>query len=70
MADRILQIVRAQKKITEREIKLIKSGKKGTIELRRGRLVDTTKETLAELMKRLDALDGITTRHIARTSKS
>ena len=53
MVGGVLKWAKQQRKIWVREIALLESGKKTTSEVRRGKIVDTTAETLADRLARL-----------------
>lgn len=69
MADGVLNWAKQQRKIWIREMGMLKSGKKNTSEIRRGKRVDTTTGTLADLSVRLSELDALILRHETRNAK-
>jgi len=66
MADAVLKWAKQQRRLWVREIELLKSGKKTTSEVRRGKIVDTTAEMLADRLARLSRLDDLIASHEAR----
>jgi hypothetical protein len=63
MADAVLEWAKRQRRIWIKEIKQLESGKKTTFEVKQGRMVGTSSETLKDLRARLKELDGLITRH-------
>jgi len=59
----VLKWVKQQRNTWLREIRLLESGKKTTSEIRHGKIVDTTAETLADRSARLSRLDDLIARH-------
>ena len=70
MADGVLKWAKQQRRIWAREMKLLESGKKSTAEVRGGKIVDTTAETLADRSARLSELDGFISRDEIRGLRS
>jgi len=66
MEDAILRWARGQRKAWAREMEMLSSRKKTTSDLRQGKIVDTTEETLADRSVRLSELDTLIARHKAR----
>ena len=66
MVDGVLKWAKQQRRVWVREIALLESGKKTTSEVRRGKIVDTTAETLADRLARLRRLDDLIASHEAR----
>jgi hypothetical protein len=63
MADGVLAWAKRQHKIWERGIGLLESRKKTTFDVRNGKRVDTTSETLADRHKRLAEVEALIQRH-------
>ena len=68
MVDGVLKWAKQQRKIWVREIALLDFGKKTTSEVRRGKIVDTTAETLADRLARLRRLDDLIASHEGRSA--
>jgi len=66
MVDGVLKWAKQQRRLWVREIALLESGKNTTSEVRRGKIVDTTAETLADRLARLRRLDDLIASHEAR----
>jgi hypothetical protein len=63
MADGVLKWAKSQRAIWVREIKLLESRKKTTFEIRSGKIVDTTSETLDDRRVRLSDLETQIAKH-------
>jgi hypothetical protein len=68
MVDAVLKWAKQQRRIWVREIGLLEPGKKTTSEVRRGKIVDTTAETLADRLARLRRLDDLIASHEGRNA--
>ncbi len=68
--DPLLDFFEKQQAAWAAEIDLISRGHKTTSELRDGKIVDTTQETLADLIRLSDELRDAKARHEARQSQA
>ncbi len=62
-ADPMFSWAMEQRKIWRNAIRLMKEGKMGTSGVRRGRIVDTTAETLSDYSKLVTELEKFLTKH-------
>jgi hypothetical protein len=63
MLDGVLEWAKKQRRIWIKEIKKLEAGKKTTFEVKHGRTVGTSSETLKDMRARLKELDGLITRN-------
>lgn len=66
--DGVLRWAKEQRKTWQHAIRLMEAGKMGTSEVRGGRIVDTTTETIAAYSKLCAELNGLIYRHETRNA--